>query len=53
MGEGVSTAEKRREEKRKGREMILSALPYCPTVRSNEEIIYPSFLSGAPRVIAR
>lgn len=33
--------------------MILSALPYCLTVRSNEEIIYPSFLSGALRVIVR
>lgn len=33
--------------------MILSALPYCLTVQSNEEIIYPSFLSGALRVIVR
>lgn len=34
-------------------EMILSALPNCLPVRSNEEIIYPSFLSGALRVFVR
>lgn len=48
--EGDSTAE---ERERKRAEMILSALPDCLPVRSNEEIIYPSFMSGALRVFLR